>query len=105
MVNEGYSFSQEDPIRLGIPVTRHFDNGKTRPAKPPDVPTNPDRSCTYLVLRETSDETSYEQNQTSSCPEVAPQSTRFGPTLRGALARGVKIKMTLGQAYPRERKG
>ncbi len=22
-VNEGYSFSQEDPIRLGIPVTRH----------------------------------------------------------------------------------
>ncbi|KRY04504.1 hypothetical protein T12_7798, partial [Trichinella patagoniensis] len=50
-VNEGYSFSQEDPIRLGISVTRHFDNGKTRPAKPPDVPTNPDRSCTYLVLR------------------------------------------------------
>jgi hypothetical protein len=31
--------------------TRHFDNGKTRPAKPPAVPTNPDRSCTYLVLR------------------------------------------------------
>ena len=38
-VNEGYSFSWEDPISLGIPVTRHFDNGKTRPAKPPDVPT------------------------------------------------------------------
>ena len=31
--------------------TRHFDNGKTKPAKPPDVPNNPDRSCTYLVLR------------------------------------------------------
>ena len=31
--------------------TRHLDNGKTRPAKPPNVPTNPDRSCTYLVLR------------------------------------------------------
>ena len=31
--------------------TRHFDNGKTRPARPPAVPTNPDRSCTYLVLR------------------------------------------------------
>ena len=31
--------------------TRHFDNGKTRPAKPPDVLTNPDRSRTYLVLR------------------------------------------------------
>ena len=38
---------------------KHFDNGKTRPAKPPDVPTNPDRSCTYLVLRATPDETSY----------------------------------------------
>ena len=35
-VNEGYSFSQEDPIILEIPVTRHFDIGKTRPAKPPD---------------------------------------------------------------------
>ena len=35
-VNEGYSFSQDDPIRLGIPATRHFDNGKTRPARPPD---------------------------------------------------------------------
>ena len=31
--------------------TKHFDNGKTRPAKLPDVPTNPDRSRTYLVLR------------------------------------------------------
>ena len=40
--------------------TRNFDNGKTRPAKPPDAPTNPDRSCTYLVLRATPDETSYE---------------------------------------------
>ena len=50
-VNEGYSFSLEDPISLGIPVTRHFDNDKTRPAKPPDVPTNPDRSRKYLVLR------------------------------------------------------
>ena len=28
-----------------------------------------------------------------------------GPTLREALARGVKIKMTLGLADPRERKG
>ena len=36
--------------------TRHFDNGKTRPAKPPDAPTNLDRSCTYLVLRAHSDE-------------------------------------------------
>ena len=47
---------REDPIRLGIKVTRHFDNGKTRPASHPDVSTNPDRSCTYLVLRAHSDE-------------------------------------------------
>ena len=24
------------PTRLGIPFTRHFGNGKTRPARPPD---------------------------------------------------------------------
>ena len=36
--------------------TRHFDNGKTRPARPPAGPTNLDRSCTYLVLRAHSDE-------------------------------------------------
>ena len=50
-IDDGYSFSWKDPINLGIPVTRHFDNGKTRPARPPDVPTNPDRSHTYLILR------------------------------------------------------
>ena len=33
-----------------------LDNGKTSPARPPDVPTNPDRSCTYLVLKATPDE-------------------------------------------------
>ena len=36
-----------------------------------------------------------------SCPEVAPQAARFGTTLREALARGVKIKMTLGAADPK----
>ncbi|VAI78819.1 unnamed protein product [Triticum turgidum subsp. durum] len=30
-VNEGYSFSQEDPIKLGISVTRHFDKVLTNP--------------------------------------------------------------------------
>ena len=32
---------------------------------------------------------------------VAPQSAHFGPTLKGALARGVKIKMTLESAEPK----
>ena len=34
---------------------------------------------------------------------MALQAARFGPTLREALARGVKIKMTLELADPRER--
>ena len=35
---------------------------------------------------------------------MAPQAARFGPTLRGALARGgVKIKMTLESAEPKAR--
>ena len=33
---------------------------------------------------------------------MAPQAARFGPTLREALARGVKIKMTLESAEPKE---
>ena len=36
---------------------------------------------------------------------MAPQAACFGPTLRQALARGAKIKMTLGLADPRERVG
>ena len=37
---------------------------------------------------------------------MAPQSARFGPTLRQALAGGgANIKMTLGLADPRERVG
>ena len=32
---------------------------------------------------------------------MAPQSARFGPTLRQALARGAKIKMTLGLITPK----
>ena len=68
--------------------TRHFDNGKTRPAKPPVELTNPDRSCTYLVLRAHSDRSSYEKNQPSSFPEVAPQAAWFGPTLRGSIGPG-----------------
>ena len=32
---------------------------------------------------------------------MAPQVAHFGPTLEGALARGVKIKMTLESAEPK----
>ena len=36
---------------------------------------------------------------------MAPQAARFGPTLREALARGVKIKMTLERATPKGKVG
>ena len=32
---------------------------------------------------------------------MAPQAAHFGPTLRGALAQGFKIKMTLESAEPK----
>ena len=80
-----------------IGFTRHFDNGKTRLAKPPDAPTNPDRSCTYLVLR------AQRMSQTSGWHRPwLPRGHRLvGPTLVGALVRGFKIKMTLGLAKTR----
>ena len=68
------------------------------------MPTNPDRSCTYLFLRAHSDRSSYEESEPSSFPEVAPQAAQFGPTLRGALARGGKITMTLESAEPKGKK-
>ena len=78
--------------------TRHFDNGKTRPAKPPDVPTNPDRSCTYLVLR------AHRMRHPTS--KTRPRvSTRWPRSLLSSDQHlekhwpgGVKIKMTLGLA-------
>ena len=99
-VNKGYSFSEEDQIRLGIPVTRHFDNGKTRPAKPPNVPTNPDRSRTYLVLR------AHRMGQVSGwhrpwLPRRRRTSLRLDQRLEKHWPGGVKIKMTLESAKPK----
>ena len=37
-------------------------------------------------------------------PLVAPDIAQFGPTLRGALARGFKIKMTFESAEPKGKK-
>ena len=100
-VNEGYSFSQDNPIRLGIPVTRHLDNGKTKPAKPPDVPTNPDRSRTYLVLRAHR----IGQAMSKTNTRVAPRWPRRLPISDQHSEEhwpgGVKIKMTLESAKPK----
>ena len=66
----------------------------------PDVPTNPDRSCTYLVLRAHPDKQSVQLKPALEFPR--------GGAARGASLdqhseehwprRGVKIKMTLGLA-------
>ena len=84
--------------------TRHFDNGKTRPAKPPTMPTNPDRSCTYLVLR------AHRMSQTSGwhrpwLPRGRWTSLGLDQHLDKHWPGGAKIKMTLGLADPRERVG
>ena len=100
-VNEGYSFSREDPISLGIPVTRHFDNGKTRLAKPPYVLTNPDRSRTYLVHR------AHRIGQATSKtnPRVAPRWPRRLPVSDQHSEEhwhgGFKIKMALESVEPK----
>ena len=77
---------------------RHLDNSKTRPAKPPDAPTNPDRSYTYLVLRAHR----ISQATSKTRPRVSP---RWPRRLLGSDQHskehwpgGVKIKMTLGLA-------
>ena len=67
----------------------------------PTVPTNPDRSCTYLVLR--AHRMRHPMSKTS--PQVSPRWRCkwlwFGPALREALARGAIIKMTLGLITPK----
>ena len=78
---------------------RHLDNGKTRPAKPPDVPTNPDWSCTYLVLRATPDEHYVQLKPALKFPRGGAASGSVSDQhLDKHWPGGLKIKMTLGLA-------
>ena len=84
--------------------TRHFDNGKTRPAKPPDVPTNPDRSRTYFVLRV------HRMGKTSGWHRPwLPRGRRTSLGLDQHLDKhwpgGAVIKMTLERATPKGKVG
>ena len=85
--------------------TRHFNNGKTRPARPPVVPTNPDRSCTYLVLR--AHRMRHPTSKTN--PQVALRWPRSLPGSDQHLDKhwpgGAKIKMTLERATPKGKVG
>ena len=95
--------SRDPPIRLGIPVTRHFDNGKTRPAKPPDVPTIP----IGVARISFSGQHRMRLATSKTNPQVSPRWTRrqlsSDQHSEEHWPGGVKIKMTLGLADPRER--
>ena len=105
MVNEGYSFSREDPISLGIPVTRHFDDGKTKPAKPPDVPTIP-IGAAHISF---SGQHRMRHPTSKTKPQVSPRWPRRLPISDQHLDKhwpgGVKIKMTLERATPKGKVG
>ena len=70
----------------------------------PNVPTNPDRSCTYLVLRAHSDKQSVQLKPALEFPRGG---VAMGSSLDQHLEEhwpgggGVKIKMTLESAKPK----
>src|ERR687898_452248 len=83
--------------------TRHFDNGKTRPAKPPDAPTIP-IGAAHISF---SGQHRMRHLTSKTRPRVSPR----GPcSLLGSDQHldkhwpggGAKIKMTLGLADPME---
>ena len=68
----------------------------------PTVPTNPDRSCTYLVLRATPDEYYIQLKPTLKFPRGgAASGSVLDQNLDKHWPGGVKIKMTLRSATPK----
>ena len=68
----------------------------------PNVPTNPDRSCTYLVLRAHSDEHYVQLKPTLKFPRGGPAVySVWTNTRRSTGPGGSKIKMTLESAEPK----
>ena len=81
--------------------TRHFDNGKTRPAKPPDAPTIP-IGASHISF---SGQHRMRHPTSKTSPRVAP---RWPRSLLGSDQHldkhwpgGAKIKMTLGLITPK----
>ena len=85
--------------------TRHFDNGKTKPAKPPDAPTIP-IGAAHISF-------SGQHRMTHPTSKTRPRVSTRGP--RSLLSsdqhldkhwpRGAKIKMTLERATPKGKVG
>src|SRR4051812_29092128 len=70
----------------------------------PDVPTNPDRSCTYLVLRAHRISEAYRYQRDPSCLGTVPHGALVWTSTQRSTGPGVKIKMTLGLAKTRGEK-
>ena len=71
----------------------------------PNVPRNPDRSCTYLVLRAHSDEQSVQLKPNLEFPQGgAAQGSSSDQHSEEHWPGGVKIKMTLESAEPKGKK-
>ena len=72
----------------------------------PNVPTNPDRSCTYLVLRATPDECFVQLKPALKFPRGgAAKGSSLDQHSEEHWPGGVKIKMTLERATPKGKVG
>ena len=67
----------------------------------PNVPTNPDRSCTYLVLRAHWISEVYRNQRNPSCQGMVPHGALVWTNTRRSTGPGGKIKMTLESAEPK----
>ena len=67
----------------------------------PDVPTNPDRSCTYLVLRAHWISKAYRYQRNPSCQGMVLHGALVWTNTRRSTGPGGKIKMTLESAEPK----
>ena len=104
-VNEGIDLLPRHSDQTRYPgSSRHFDKLKPIQQHRPNVPTNPDRSCTYLVLR------AHRMSKTSGwhrpwLPRGRRTSLGSDQHLDKHWPGGAKIKMTLERATPKGKVG
>ena len=81
--------------------TRHFDNGKTRPAKPPDAPTIPIGAAHILFSGQHRISEAYRNRRNPSCQGMVPHGALVWTNTQRSTVPGGKIKMTLESAEPK----